>query len=63
VALMNVLRVPRWIDRQTESQHCQAQRNSYRVSELLEFNGIKQIYMDGCYIISSKRDCQIERVN
>jgi hypothetical protein len=27
VALMTVLRVPRWIDRQTESQHCQTQWN------------------------------------
>jgi hypothetical protein len=63
VALMTVLRVPRWIDRQTKSQHCQAQRNSYRVSELLKCNGIIWIYMDDCYIISSERDCRIERVN
>ena len=63
MALTTVLRVPRWTDRQTESQHYQAQRNSYRVSELLKCNGIKRIYMDDCYIISSERDCRIERVN
>ncbi len=45
VALMTVLRVPRWIDRQTKSQHCQAQRNSYRLIGCAAFVMLYSIFV------------------